>query len=141
MAYRNSFLRIFPHLSRENLYEKTFEIHREYRSIAPIAGNFCFEKLGDGFLPGIFPDAKVIGFYGCDKNFSFYNLNPDKFPNAQIFMIFGNPGDYRVQYRLRGKRVIVPEEFKSYFQDIPHYVVKNEQELLEISAVMGVCDL
>lgn len=138
--YRQALHKIFPTSVVLNTSEVAINRPlKEFTPVAPLSGNVRFDSVRDGVLQGVHPDVTSVCFNGCDKNFVFYNLYKEKFPNARSFFVFGNPGGPRVQYRLTGRRVVVPEDLKWYFQDTPGYFVKTPQELMDIAAIMDVC--
>lgn len=78
-----------------------------------------FSNCGDIILHEniFFPDAKVVIFDNCDKNFTYYMWVPYRFRVASLFIINGHPAEYRTQYRFPAHEVVVPLAYQKYWSD------------------------
>lgn len=137
----------FPHLDDPSPYfeyrEKDHPLFKDWKWRYLIEGktlpkNYCFYKFGDSFIDGTFPGVEIIGFYACDKNFTFYNAIPSRFPDAKLFIILGHPAEHKLQYRLVNHKVIIEDSYKRFFDQIPVMTISNGDEFRKILIDQGI---
>lgn len=74
-----------------------------------------FKNCGDihPFSPApSFPNARVVVFDLCDKNFTYYWLRPEHFPKARTYYVLSHPANYGLQYRFNDTHdIYVPVKY------------------------------
>lgn len=79
-----------------------------------------FEEGLDNYLNYQFPYAHTVFFHRCDKNFLFYNLRKDIFPNLERFYTNSHPCDFHVMHRFADKQNYVGYITLPFYQRFLH---------------------
>lgn len=80
-----------------------------------------FKNCGDihPFSPApSFPNAKVVVFDLCDKNFTYYWCTPEHFPKARVYYILSHPANYGLHHRFNNTHdIYVPVRYYHEYYD------------------------
>ena len=63
--------------------------------------NMLFNQGEDSFLLDNYSNVKTAIFHNCEKNFTYYNVNPNVFPNLENLVITNHPCERDVLHRFK----------------------------------------
>lgn len=99
-----------------------------------INDSVIFRDIPDCGIRDVFPNAKLVIFDNCDKNFVYYTFRKDIFPDVEIFILNSHPCDFAVMHRFADKNIycgyITSTYYKRYLGDWWYPETKHIKEIM-----------